>query len=210
MKKGKLLLAASAGALVTGMLAGGVAWATIPDSAGVIHTCYSQSTGTWRPVDYPTARCKSGETLLDLNQKGVKGDTGPQGPKGDKGDAGPQGAQGIQGLPGKDGAAGQPGEPGPAGPLGPAGPEGPAGISDYQVVTASIDVGGFGTTATEAACPAGKRVLGGGVWTHHSLVSRSAPDIDLSGNWRFWQGAVSNPFIDGETITVYAICASAS
>jgi len=43
----------------------------------VIHTCYSQSTGTWRPIDYPTVKCKAGETQLDFNQKGVKGDAGP-------------------------------------------------------------------------------------------------------------------------------------
>jgi hypothetical protein len=206
MKRGKLI-APLACALVGAAVAGGVAWATIPDSGGVIHTCYSQSTGTWRPIDYPTARCKSGETLLEFNQKGVKGDTGPQGPpgpQGGKGDQGPQGLQGLQGLQGIQGPKGDKGD------TGPAGPPGPSGISGYEVVTANVDVGGFGSTATEAVCPAGKKVLGGGVWTHHSLVSRSAPTPDLSGSWHGWAGAVSNPFIDGETITVYAICAFAS
>ena len=98
--------------LTAAALFGGVAWAAIPDSSGVIHTCYSQSTGTWRPIDYPTQKCKSGETQLDLNQKGPKGDTGPAGPKGDKGD---------QGVKGDTGPAGPKGDPGPQGPKGDAG-----------------------------------------------------------------------------------------
>jgi hypothetical protein len=50
-------------------LAGGVAYATIPDSGGVIHTCFGKGSGTWRPIDYPTKQCKSGETQLDLYSK---------------------------------------------------------------------------------------------------------------------------------------------
>ena len=102
--------------LLAAALFGGVAWAAIPDSSGVIHTCYSQSTGTWRPIDYPTQKCKSGETQLDLNQKGPKVDTGPAGPKGDpgvKGDtgpAGPKGDSGPQGLKGDAGAVAFAGE----------------------------------------------------------------------------------------------------
>jgi hypothetical protein len=97
------LLSALIGAVVATVFAGSVAWATIPDAGLVIHTCYSQSTGTWRPIDYPTVKCKGGETLLDVNQKGVKGDTGlqgPPGPKGDKGDTGPQGPSGADDLAG--------------------------------------------------------------------------------------------------------------
>jgi len=198
------LLAAIVGAVVATVV-GGIAWAAIPDTGGVIHTCYSQSTGTWRPIDYPAVKCKNGETPLDFNQTGVKGDPGPQGPKGDKGDKGEQGIQGLQGIAGtagKDGADGQDGAPGAPGQPGPQGPPGPAGVSGYEVVSQSVPVVGFGNTATDAGCPAGKKVLGGGVWTNHSLISRSAP----FGN--AWAGAVNNPFIDGETITVYAICAN--
>jgi hypothetical protein len=92
--------------LTAAALAGGVAYATIPDSAGVIHTCYSKATGTWRPIDSPSEKCKSGETQLDFNQRGPQGPAGPQGPSGPAGPAGP------------------------AGPQGPAGPAGPAGASD--------------------------------------------------------------------------------
>jgi hypothetical protein len=95
-------------------LAGGVAYATIPDNAGVIHTCFSKATGTWRPIDYPSEKCKSGETQLDFNQRGPQGPPGPQGP------AGPAGPTGSQGPAGPAGSAG---------PQGPEGPQGPAGYS---------------------------------------------------------------------------------
>jgi hypothetical protein len=55
----------TAGALL--VLAGGIAYAKIPDSGGVIHRCYSQSLGTWRPIDTeanPPQKCKSGGTQL--------------------------------------------------------------------------------------------------------------------------------------------------
>lgn len=104
----KLIIGAIAAA---GALAAG-AYATIPDAAGVIHTCYSKATGTWRPIDPPSERCKAGETQLDFNQRGPQGPVGPQGP------TGPQGAQGPEGTPGAPGETGATGPPGPAGPAG--------------------------------------------------------------------------------------------
>jgi hypothetical protein len=67
--KHRTLAAAALGTAAALAVVGGVAWATIPDSGGVIHTCFSQATGTWRPIDYPTQKCKSGEVQLDVNQK---------------------------------------------------------------------------------------------------------------------------------------------
>lgn len=154
MSKRKLALVGSVAAFA---VVASVAWASIPDGSGVIHTCFSQATGTWRPINYPAEKCKAGETQLDFNQKGPKGDTGsagpqgpvgPQGPKGDKGDTGDvgpqgakgdtgaigpqgpkgdQGAQGVQGLPGVAGAAGPAGPQGPKGDKGDTGPAGPQG-----------------------------------------------------------------------------------
>lgn len=103
----------AAGAVVVAAGAAGVALATIPDSGGVIHTCYSQAVGTWRPIDFPTQHCRRGETQLDFNQRGAQGPPGPQGPAGP---AGPQGA------PGPTGPQGPAGDEGPAGPQGPPGP----------------------------------------------------------------------------------------
>ena len=63
-------------------LAGGVAYATIPGSDGMIHACYSRSGGALRVVDASVTGCKSGETSLDWN---VRGAAGPQGAVGRRG-----------------------------------------------------------------------------------------------------------------------------
>jgi hypothetical protein len=61
------------------------AFASIPDSSGVVHTCYRNTllSKTFRVIDSPSQTCNGGETPLDLNQ------TGPQGPQGETGPAGP-------------------------------------------------------------------------------------------------------------------------
>lgn len=67
---GRVLLLAAAAVLVLG--AGGIAWATIPDSQGAIHSCYSTSTGALRIID-PSAgqACHSGEAALAWNSRGM-------------------------------------------------------------------------------------------------------------------------------------------
>ncbi|SRR6266496_105448 len=77
--------------LALAMAAGtGIAFATIPDSSGVIHGCYKpQSDGhnsTLGVIDtaLSNGHCPSGNTALTWNQ------TGPQGPAGPAGPAGPQ------------------------------------------------------------------------------------------------------------------------
>lgn len=50
----------------------------------------------------------------------------------------------------------------PAGPQGPAGPAGPVGVSAYQIVEVDSPQDASGTKQATAACPSGKRVLGGG------------------------------------------------
>jgi hypothetical protein len=111
-----VVVAAAAGAgLALGL--GGASFASVPDTQGVVHTCYNQAKGTWRPIDYPAEKCKAGETMLDFNQKGVQGDPGPAGPIGATGPTGPMGATGPAGP------------TGPMGATGPAGPAGPAGTS---------------------------------------------------------------------------------
>src|SRR5262249_37838350 len=74
-------------------LAGGVAYASIPDSHGVVHGCYDKK-GNLRVSD---TGCAGNETPLNWNQsgpsgaQGVTGATGPSGPKGDSGPSGPAG-----------------------------------------------------------------------------------------------------------------------
>ena len=134
------------GLVLAATLAGGVAWATIPDDHGLYTACKLNATGTIRLIDPsgPTSsllsRCTSHETRITWNQKGQKGDAGPtgavgsQGPKGETGatgPAGPQGDPGLTGAPGANGDAGAPGTPGAVGSpglQGPAGQVGPPGV----------------------------------------------------------------------------------
>jgi len=80
--------------LVAGIVGGGlisgavIAVADIPDGAGVIHSCYSEKKGTWRPIDYPQQQCDAKETPLQW------GETGPQGEPGTDGDNGTNGEDG--------------------------------------------------------------------------------------------------------------------
>jgi hypothetical protein len=92
---------------------------------------------------------------------GAAGDTGPAGPAGLQGSAGPQGADGSQGAAGPQGPGGV---QGPMGLQGPVGPAGPAGVSGYEVVVQRQleTINGNRTSVGVAACPVGKRIIGGG------------------------------------------------
>jgi hypothetical protein len=81
MKRGNVLLAALAGALVTGALAGGIAWAAIGDG-GVIQGCYDSGGNVKVVAALP---CPKGYTPFQWNQQGPKGDPGQQGPPGGTG-----------------------------------------------------------------------------------------------------------------------------
>jgi len=121
--------------LSTGMLAvaGGIAYATIPDSGGVYNACLLKATGTIRLIDtsLPShdfrSHCAAFEEPISWNAKGqpgAQGLPGPAGPKGDTGATGPAGPKGDTGDPGAKGDTGAQGPPGPAGPAGPMGPSG--------------------------------------------------------------------------------------
>jgi len=123
MRRGLVAGVVAAAALA---LAGGVAYATIPDADGVIHGCYGKSGGSLRVIDNGVTNCQKTETALNWN---VKGPTGPVGPQGAQGTPGVDGADGAQGPAGPQGPQGADGPQGPAGAQGPAGPAGPAGSS---------------------------------------------------------------------------------
>ena len=92
--KGKLIKPAVVALAIAAALlvAGGIAYATIPDSSGVIHACYKvdpkgnlDSNATLRVIDPSAAKpdsaaCKNNEQALDWNQQGVQGPPGPTGP----------------------------------------------------------------------------------------------------------------------------------
>jgi hypothetical protein len=51
--------------------ASSIAWATIPDSSGVIHGCYQMTSGALRVIDTDVGgRCLSAEKTLNWNQTG--------------------------------------------------------------------------------------------------------------------------------------------
>lgn len=106
------------------MATGGVAYATVPDSQGIIHTCIVHPSGYLRVIDpeaTPPQTCKSNETPLTWSQEGPVGREGDEGDGGDDGDRGKTGEQGGQGGQGDQGEQGEQGDPGPPGPPGPPG-----------------------------------------------------------------------------------------
>ena len=174
------IVAVTAAALLA--LAAGVAYATIPDSQGVIHACYKLDNGQLRLVD---TACLSSESPITWSQTGPQGPIGPIGPKGDTGLQGPQGIQGPQGQPGADG------EP---------------GISGYTVVHQST--GGAGLNHSVVVhCPAGTSVIGGGASTDlGGDVTQSAPITQAPVGWfAFARDSFQSP---GWTLTATAICAN--
>jgi hypothetical protein len=145
-RRGIILLAVTL-ALAT---AGGVAYATIPDSNNVYTACMLKSTGTIRLIDgsLPAAtlmsHCTSLETSISWNQKGPQG---IQGLKGDKGDPGKDGVNGTNGVDGKDGAPGTPGADGKDGAPGADGKDGINVTSTSEPAGASCAFGGSAFTA---------------------------------------------------------------
>ena len=96
---GRRFIWSAATAVVLAATAGGIAYASIPDSGGTIHGCYASKDGTLRVVD-PSAgqSCDpKHETALDWNAQGVQGPAGSAGPTGAAGSQGPAGPTGPQG-----------------------------------------------------------------------------------------------------------------
>jgi microcystin-dependent protein len=116
--KGRDLIAAAVGGLVVAALAGGVAWATIPGSDGVIQGCYD-SGGNVKVV--PSLPCPRGYTPFQWNQQGPKGDPGAPGPKGDKGEKGDPCLSGDPACIGPKGDKGEKGDKGDTGAPGASG-----------------------------------------------------------------------------------------
>jgi hypothetical protein len=145
-------------------LAGGVAYATIPDSGGVIHACFKPGDATklggaaLTVVDSESgATCKAGDTALTFNQQGPPG---PQGAPGAQGPAGPEGPQG------------------PAGPAGPEGPQGPIGPSNgYFHSSGLFQVNQLGENFTEVGrleLPAGKYLAFGNATIENEMTQAVA------------------------------------
>jgi hypothetical protein len=124
--------------------------ASVPDSGGVIHSCYDTVNGKVSILDSATATCDKHTTALSWNQ------TGPQGPRGFTG------SQGVTGQTGSQGPQGLQGTQGPQGAKGDTGIAGAAGASDLyiareggsvlassgvQVLSLSVPAGSYAVTA---------------------------------------------------------------
>ncbi|MDP2350879.1 MAG: hypothetical protein Q8M74_06950 [Chloroflexota bacterium] len=224
-----------AAALAAVIAISGVAFAVIPDSTtGVIVSCYSQATGTWRPIDAQKgAKCKNGELSLWWNQTGPQGPQGPRGAQGEPGvdgvdgqdgAPGPQGIQGPQGLPGQDGFDGQdgadgaPGAPGAKGATGDKGDTGEPGLSGVEIVSNWVQVGILANGEVRVNCSTGKKVIGGGASSSDLQLITSGPVIDSDSNGFFepiddsWYARAYNPLVlPGQYyLQVWAICALTS
>ena len=85
-------VASAAAALVVG----GIAWAQIPATNGVITGCYNNKSGALRVIDTSKTTCVAKtETQLEWNQQGVAGATGATGATGANGSNGAPGASGV-------------------------------------------------------------------------------------------------------------------
>ena len=64
-------------AIVIGLAAGGIAYASIPDSSGVIHGCYARKDGSLRAINTDAgATCSAKENSLTWNQTFLVGSSG--------------------------------------------------------------------------------------------------------------------------------------
>jgi Collagen triple helix repeat (20 copies) len=117
------------------------------------------------------------------------------------------GAPGQRGQDGTDGEDGAPGPQGPQGADGPQGPPGPAGVSGYERVSVTVNAPAKSVVDAEAACPAGKHVLGGGAnpggTGPGSAILRSYPFNEA------WEITYFNNSSFAENLHAYAICAIA-
>ena len=135
-------------------------------------------------------------TILPLGADGrfpmAVGAVGPAGPKGERGE---QGARGPAGQKGEQGAQGA------------RGPSGPPGLSGWEIaISGAVDLPANGTRKGSVRCPAGKKVLGGGV-SHSDGILYLYESAPLDGGVG-WAGAVSNRSSYPRTMYVWAICAS--
>jgi hypothetical protein len=78
------IFAAAAGAAATIVLGGSVAWAAIPDAAGLIHGCHKLNNGQLRVVE-SADDCHPSERAIDWNQTGQQGPPGMDGSDGTDG-----------------------------------------------------------------------------------------------------------------------------
>jgi hypothetical protein len=190
--KGRLIRPAVVALAIAGALlvAGGIAYATIPDAGGVIHGCYKKTSpnqGTLRVIDTDKAQtCSNSENALNWSQ------TGPQGPQG------PQGIQGQQGI------------QGPKGDTGPTGPSDVYSVDGYGQGVKSIPANPtiLENLATTSTLPAGSYFVQSEVEIENSqsVLSEYFCDLVDSSNNVYQEARVTaDSNTDWVTIPVQAV-----
>lgn len=166
---------------VAGLVAG-VAYASIPDSAGVIHGCIvnnqvflGPAKGTVRIIDADTDKCQPNETAIQWSQTGPAGAAGAPGAPGTQGMPGPAGPQGAAGQNAPDptpnsvvvGTAAVPGVPG-------SNPDGTFNLLSYsQGLANSVTIGSVGSGAGAGKATATP-------FTFTKLVDKGSPALALA------------------------------
>ena len=79
-KWGRLVATGASAAALVLAVGLGLAYASIPDNSGVIHGCYTPTTGSLRVIDPSAgAACWPNERVIAWNQQGPAGPAGPAG-----------------------------------------------------------------------------------------------------------------------------------
>jgi hypothetical protein len=99
----------------------------------------------------------------------------------------------------------------PVGPAGPAGPAGPPGLTGLERVESTSATNTIASKTQATACPAGKRLLGGGARLNPILaqvaIQTSFPDND--NIYRATAREIVNTGVNW-SLTVFAVCAVAT
>ena len=168
------------------------------------------SVGTIQVRDGSLLRRDLSNPALLRGPQGPVGVAGRIGPAGAAGPAGPAGPQGPKGEAGPQGPAGEKGATGAQGPAGPQGVAGSAGITEAYSAHVTVPAGAF--RFTEAVCPAGKRVLGGGYTVENvgeaMLVPTSGYPIATANGQSAWYVTMQNIGDTDEAFWAIAFCAA--
>jgi hypothetical protein len=141
--------------------------------------------GSLRAADFAPGQIPAGARgpQGDLGAVGATGAAGADGADGQAGATGSTGATGAQGI---QGVQGERGPTGPEGPRGFQGVQGAPGVSALERVEATVNYVNAEYHTATATCPAGKKIIGGGVWT-----STYTDESDLEVNYSYPNGALT-------------------
>lgn len=104
------------------------------------------------------------------------------------------------------------GPPGPAGPAGAAGPAGPAGLSGVERLEFVSVSNSASVKTAEIACPAGKRLIGGGSRANGGIADDVALQQSFPDNDNIFRARAAEVVGTAQnwSLTVFGICATTS